>query len=154
MPTRKVKPKMLGTPNTDFARPCDYARMQAQKTGRAERAQGDPVLGAMIRAKREELKLSQSKLGEAVGKSRSHVANIEAGRDGAGARMLADMAKTLGLSLDRLMNSQPAGTPGTFTVTVTEDEADLLIATRGHPVDEIKSLAKMLLRGNQSPKQS
>lgn len=141
---------MLVCPNTARSLTCDYRGMRT----RAERTAGDPRLGALIRARRDELGFSQEELAEAVERSRSHVANVELGRDPAGAKMLAGMAKKLGISLDTLMNSAPPGTPGTYTLTVTEEEANWLIAMRGLEPDEREPLTKIILRSGRSPKQS
>jgi transcriptional regulator with XRE-family HTH domain len=145
---------MLGDPNPANVGVCDVRAMRTETKSRAPRATGDPIVGAIIRKKRETLGLSQDDLAEAVDRSRSHVANIEAGRDSAGAKMLAGMAKRLGLSLDVLMQSAPEGTPGTYTITVTEEEANLIIAARGVSPDERDTLTRMMLRGSREPKQS
>lgn len=128
--------------------------MQSEQFGKSRERRGDPVLGSMIRARRQELNLSQRALGEAVDRDRSHIANVESGRDWPGTKMLAGMATKLGLSLDKLLKSKPPGTEGTYSLTVTEAEADLVFASRGYSEDEINGLTKILLRGNSIPKQS
>lgn len=116
------------------------------------RQRPDPRIGAAIKAKRTMLRLSQRKLGEAIGRSRSHISNVERGEDGAGAEMLVKISKELDISLDELLKSPSPGTPGTHTITVTEEEIGVVVAIRGLPEDLRAPIIKTLLRAGADPK--
>lgn len=145
--------KTLASPTRHFEAPCDDAGMKAGIDAPA-RLRPDPRIGKAIRMRREFLRKTQQIVADAAGISRSHVSNIERGEDGWSAAALAKIAEELNLSLDGLLNSPAAGTPGTFTITVTEEELGAVIGIRGLPPEERAPIVKTLLRASQAPKQS
>lgn len=61
------------------------------------------ALGANIRAKREELNLTQLELGEQIGLSRTSITNIERGRQRLMADQLLSVADALNTNVDALL---------------------------------------------------
>lgn len=101
---------------------------------------GDPQLGAKLRDRRRELKLTQLAVATDCGFDRSHLANIEKGRHMPGRKTLHALARRLDLSLDFL--ASPSGvyeegaanarTPGEAILLdlyrrLTDEEADGLL---------------------------
>lgn len=63
------------------------------------RAQAAPLLGSLVRAKRQQLRLTQAELAEQAGVSRSEISEIEAGRiQQPRAQAFARLCKVLGIS--------------------------------------------------------
>ena len=60
-------------------------------------------LGARIRKKREELKISQEELAGLVGLSTQHISNVENARTRIGLEKLVGVANALGCSVDELL---------------------------------------------------
>lgn len=66
-------------------------------------------LGGAIRKRREELKVTQAELSESIGLSRTSITNIERGRQRLLADQLLAVAKSLRISVDRLLDSASQG---------------------------------------------
>ena len=62
------------------------------------------ALGAAIRKRRQELKLSQEKLAEQAGLDRSYLGQVERGENSIALLTLLNIADALGVSLETLMS--------------------------------------------------
>lgn len=71
----------------------------------------DAALGAQIRRHRMIKKMSQRNLGDAIGLSRSSIANIEAGRQPVTLGMFLTIAKALGVDDAALLPPRPPTSP-------------------------------------------
>ncbi|MDD2862580.1 MAG: helix-turn-helix transcriptional regulator [Acidiphilium sp.] len=100
-------------------------------------------IGSVIRDLRKEKKLAQAVVAEAVGISRSHLTNIERGKDLPGRETLMAIANFFEVSLDVLAAAQ--GRAGGSSKAETESEAILLGAFRSLPKKEAESVIRMLL---------
>lgn len=105
---------------------------------------GDPTLGEKFKEQRLALGLKQAEVADAIGISRSHMNNIEKGRDMPGRQTLIALATTLKLSLDFI-----AAAPGDLVTgsafARNETEALVLYALRRIPSDEAETIAKLAL---------
>lgn len=81
----------------------------------------------------------QVDLAAALGVSRSHLANIETGRDIPGREMLIALARYYGVSVDWLLTGQ-----GPRITAMTDQEARLLEAFRRIPPTEAEAILNML----------
>ncbi len=100
--------------------------------------------GNILRTLREGRNLAQVTVADAVGISRSHLTNIERGKDNPGREVLVALARYYDVSLDFLAAAQ--GSVGTaHAAAANEKEAMLLGAYRSLPAKEADSVLQMLL---------
>ncbi|HQU05417.1 MAG TPA: helix-turn-helix transcriptional regulator [Acidocella sp.] len=98
----------------------------------------------ILRTLRLNRKVPQAVVAEAIGVSRSHLANIERGNDLPGREVLVALADYYEVSLDWL--SQRAGSVNAEGARAeTKDEAILLSAYRALPPNEAAALLNMML---------
>lgn len=65
---------------------------------------GDPLVGRRLREARDRLELSQEKLAELSGVSRSHIAGIEAAQRTAGRQTLMNLGRCFNVPIDYFTN--------------------------------------------------
>ena len=103
------------------------------------------TLGKRLRAIRKERKLTQIEVAEAVGISRSHLAQIEGGKD-PGFRTFRDLAQFFNVSLDFLSGSALAPPLHINDLSEGCDEAVLLNFWRGLNETEQRLLLAFIRR--------
>lgn len=99
-------------------------------------------MGDRVRTLREQGGLTQADLSAAVGTSRTHLTNIERGKDLPGRELLVALSDYFGVSLDWL--SQAKGDPRP-ACALNQDEALLLYAFRQLPEPEAKAMLSYML---------
>lgn len=102
-------------------------------------------LGNRLRTLREERGEDQAVVAEAAGISRSHLANIERGRDRPGRQTMMMIANHYGVSLDWLTADEGEQQSVDKARAANENEALLLYAFRQLPPDEAQSILKLLM---------
>ena len=102
-----------------------------------------PILGQRIRTLREHAGMTQADLGAAIGVSRTHVTNIERGKDYPGRELLLALATQFSVSLDWLSGGPGDDRPAKAT---NEREAMMLFAFRKLPEEEAGALLNLLLK--------
>jgi transcriptional regulator with XRE-family HTH domain len=103
----------------------------------------DDTLGLRLKNLRMERGETQAIVSAATGISRSHLANIEGGRDTPGWGTAVALAAYFGCSLDWLASVADQIQPGSATVA-NENEALLLHLFRALPRDEADAILKLL----------
>jgi len=105
------------------------------------------TLGDRLKILRNKLKLPQIEVATAVGISRSHLAEIEGGKD-PGFRTFCDLACFFDVSLDYLQFGVPSPSSDQSTKsTYSEEELALLEFWRGLTDEEKRLLAGLFKRG-------
>lgn len=87
--------------------------------------------------------MTQADLGAAIGKSRTHVTNMEGDKDRPGREVLVALASEFQVSLDWLTEGRGDMRPARAT---DESEAMLLFAYRKLPKDEAAALLNLLVK--------
>ncbi|MGS0648855.1 helix-turn-helix domain-containing protein [Komagataeibacter melomenusus] len=102
-------------------------------------------LGDRLRELRHERLLAQIEVATAVGISRSHLAEIEGGKD-PGFRTFCDLADFFGVSLDFLRRGDTSHCQDVGETVVEVDELTLLRFWRGLSAEEKRLLLGLLIR--------
>ncbi|WP_050856121.1 helix-turn-helix domain-containing protein [Komagataeibacter medellinensis] len=123
-----------------------FATQDYAETARLRIMVDDTSLGARLKKLRRERKLPQIEVATAVDISRSHLAEIEGGKD-PGFRTFCDLADFFGVPLDYLYRGTKPSAPGhTINQAKDADEIFMLEFWRGLSSDEKRLLLAFLRR--------